>query len=344
MFDDIVLKRILAFIGKGMSKQDARYKNVIPREVFDERHYHIHACEGHRDLNKVALVGHLFHNALVHDCPSLLRRKVFISFALPGRCLRNGHGFTMPTTLPRWWHWVQLWGANEGDLCELVGGEIKELDLQFCKDLARIQCINRWPLLTALNLSHCPLITDTTLTAISESCRNMQILKMAACYGIGDTGVAAVLELPSLVHLDLACCNVSGNSFHCLQFTSTGLAQLNITGCKCITPEAISNITKGCPRITSLALRSCDQINDLCLTGIVADCKYLKVLDLHNCIMITERVVKLIAASPGSIVQLNLTACPNISVALLEQLMASGIHPTGPATNLDCFTKFSYLI
>ena len=195
------------------------------------------------------------------------------------------------------------------------------IDLSWCAELtdemlAQLQP----PQLTSLDLS-VTLVGTAGLSALSQNCQGLQVLKLADCLNVSDAG----LEFVGSACLKLAVLDVS----ECAQVGDNGLA----------------HIAKGCAQLRTLDCSDCEQISDAGIAGILDLCESLRelkvaetdvtdtilanadrasieVLDVHQCDNLAPESIFRFVATQRNLRVLNIYYCRKLPVAVRDQLVA----------------------
>merc|ERR1712166_546800 len=158
------------------------------------------AKERNAVLNRMALVGHLWHNMLAPQAgvcmPALTRRVTLVEPTM----------LAVAQIARSWWRWVEGRSyVTDAGLASLAAG-----------------C----PAITTLSLVCCDKFTDAGLASLAAGCSAITTLDLSACFQITDTGLASLAAgCSAITTLDLSGCH---------QITDTGLASL-AAGCSAIT-------------------------------------------------------------------------------------------------------------
>ena len=146
-------------------------------------------AEGNASLNRMALVGRLWHNMLAPlagACIPALTRRVTLS------------GPDLLQNVRSWWRSVKVRSdATDTGLASLTAGcaAITNLDLSKCdqitdKGLASVAA--GCTVMTCLNLSYCDKITDAGVASLIAGCTSITDLNLSYCDKITDAGLSIV--------------------------------------------------------------------------------------------------------------------------------------------------------
>ena len=201
------------------------------------------ANEGNAVLNRMALVGRLWHNALAPPAGACMPALT--------RCVTLGERdmLAVAQIARPWWRWVEgRESVAPAGLASLAAGctAITTLDLSCCCNIGDTALKNLaagCTAITTLDLSYCN-IGDTALENLAAGCTAITTLDLSYCHGIGDAGLAS---------LAAGC---------------TAITTLNLRYCHRITDTGLASLCAGCPAITGLDLRHCRQITDTGLASL----------------------------------------------------------------------------
>ena len=170
--------------------------------------------------------------------------------------------------------------------------ELESLNLNYCSNLTEqgvCFALNKMPNLKRLSLRGCRGIHfcfENVKECVKTSCRNLEVLSIAGCKQMDVEDLTGVLEgMKNLVELDLEDCDHIHDE--CLQCIATsGLNQLrvlNLSFCVSIFDQGLEAIAGSLPNLSTLLLRSVDNITSLGVSAILQQCSKLKKLDLAHC-------------------------------------------------------------
>ena len=224
------------------------------------------------------------------------------------------------------------------------------------------------PQLTELDLSQCRALTDRALLALSQSCTQLQTLKLhgnGPCThtggGIYDAGVIAV-ACPSITKLDLNSCKITDAAVFAIAHNCPLLTDLDIGGIRLqeeekISCNAILTLARACPALQALRMYQNRNVDDnaaavlapalsnlrhLCLNGcevgdqgmeaILRHCSRLTFLDLCNAMKITDNTIQMVANRLPDLQMLILVCNYRLTTACqspLAELAANGCSLRG---------------
>lgn len=170
--------------------------------------------------------------------------------------------------------------------------------------------------LTSLDLGGCTKIGDEGLSVV-EALPSLEFLNLRRLSVLDDEKLSTCLSsLPSLTSLDLSqCFGVTDRVIRSLH-PLTGLRNLTLAGCSCITNEGLANLTA--PNLTSLSLKNCD-VWDKGLAAL-RRLTALTRLELGQCDEITNAGLEELAPLAPSLTHLDLALCDHITDAGLAVL------------------------
>ena len=139
------------------------------------------ASQANLVLNRMALVGRLWHNALAPQAGACM--------TVLTRCSMLGERdmLAVAQIVRPWWRWMQ----GRQDVTDTgLASAITTLNLEWCKEIIDTGLANLaggCPAITTLYLTSCNEITDTGLASLATGCTATTILNLAGCYEITDT-------------------------------------------------------------------------------------------------------------------------------------------------------------
>ncbi|XP_078683947.1 uncharacterized protein LOC144917597 isoform X2 [Branchiostoma floridae x Branchiostoma belcheri] len=172
-------------------------------------------------------------------------------------------------------------------------------------------------------------LTDVSITAVTDSCAQLELLDISFCEGVTDHSVQNIPKLQHLKHLRLkrGMQLSSAVMLHLFRGEAlAGLTYLNLTECtavnngvverisKCcvelrelylcwcwdITEEGLEHIVNNLSKLHHLDLTGLDKISGACLTYVPSTLPHLTYLDLQQCNRVQDEVLSaLVSAEPG---------------------------------------------
>ncbi len=144
--------------------------------------------------------------------------------------------------------------------------DLRFLNLTMCYDLT-VETLSlladKCPNLRSLSFNNCKLLTDDHIAVLAQRCRKLEVLILSGCSLLTDNTIVALSRYcPNLRTLDLR------------QFR---FAQ-----------ESISMLANGFPRLESLDLSECQDLDDESIE-LFAECKTLKFLETAGCSKVSSR-------------------------------------------------------
>eukprot|EP01006_Ploeotia_vitrea_P055898 TRINITY_DN68046_c6_g2_i1.p1 TRINITY_DN68046_c6_g2~~TRINITY_DN68046_c6_g2_i1.p1 ORF type:complete len:510 (-),score=23.84 TRINITY_DN68046_c6_g2_i1:102-1631(-) len=185
-----------------------------------------------------------------------------------------------------------------------------------------IQFLSRCPQLEALNISFCHQITNATLVQLASSCPKFHTLQSANCPHVSTDGINALAKL-NMFSLDLRnCTGVQTNCIrelllkhgtvkHCnfsgispawsdlqnaFEFGGRRLEVLTLEGCSGAA-AAMEIVLPHSPKLITLGLSTCKDVNDDTLNLVAEHCKELQHLGLRWCTNVTNKGVLEVGAA-----------------------------------------------
>ncbi|KAH9318647.1 hypothetical protein KI387_020416, partial [Taxus chinensis] len=188
-----------------------------------------------------------------------------------------------------------------GGFCRVTDAGFRSI-LHACPNLQKLEFLRTTQLTdlafhdisaTPLSLAHvslrsCHLITDFSIIHLAY-CKNLQVLDLKGCRGVGDDALKAVSILTKL---------------KTLQLNSSDISDLGL-----------SYLGSGDSTLVSLSLRNCERLTDKGISSLVSSSlvQSLQNLDLSNIPNLTDNAILALVKSGMQIVELRLRECPRIS-------------------------------
>lgn len=159
-----------------------------------------------------------------------------------------------------------------------------------------IKAIGKWfSSLKEMSLSKCSGVTDEVLSLLVQAHEQLRKLDITCCRKITYVSVDSITNSCSaLTSLRMECCDlVAKDAFVLIGDRCRHLEELDVT-CNEICNEGLKSIS-GCPKISSLKLGLCPNINDHGLAYVARGCARLRELDLYRCSDISDMGIEEIA-------------------------------------------------
>ncbi|CAK6434607.1 unnamed protein product [Pipistrellus nathusii] len=189
-----------------------------------------------------------------------------------------------------------------------------------------------------LNLSNCIQLGDATIQKLSERCQNLNYLSLRNCENLTDNGFEFIINIYSLISLDLSGTNISNEGLlklsrhkklkelslaECYQFTDHGiqafcrtsknLEHLDVSYCTQLSNEFIVTLSIYCLELTFLSIAGCTEITDSAMEVLSAKCHYLHILDISGCALLTDEVIDFLQMGCQQLRILRMQNCTLIS-------------------------------
>ncbi|KAK2981781.1 hypothetical protein RJ640_010298 [Escallonia rubra] len=142
--------------------------------------------------------------------------------------------------------------------------------------------LHRYPCITNLDLSLCPRIDDSSLTVISNVCKNMlRSIDLSRTKFFTHVGLSnLVVNCVNLVEIDLSNATELKDPAAAAIAEAKNLERLWLGRCKAITDIGIGCVAVGCKKLRLISLKWCLGIGDLGVGLIAVKCKEIRSLDL----------------------------------------------------------------
>ena len=142
--------------------------------------------------------------------------------------------------------------------------------------------LNRYPLVTHLDLSLCPRITDSSLTITSVSCnkmlRSIDLSRSKFFTHVGLLNLAT--NCSNLVEIDLSNATDLRDSAAAAIADAKNLEKLWLARCKLVTDMGLGCIAVGCRKLRLISLKWCLGVGDFGVNLVAVKCKEIRSLDL----------------------------------------------------------------
>nr|KAF6469411.1 F-box and leucine rich repeat protein 13 [Molossus molossus] len=166
-----------------------------------------------------------------------------------------------------------------------------------------------------LNLSNCINLGDASIVKLSERCPHLNYLNLRNCEHVTDLGIECIVNIFSLISLDLSGTDISNEGLmilsrhrklkelslsECYKITDAGiqalckgskiLEHLDVSYCLQLSDVIIVSLAIYCLNLTSLSIAGCPKITDSAIEILSAKCHYLHILDISGCILLTDQI------------------------------------------------------
>ncbi|KAG8377089.1 hypothetical protein BUALT_Bualt09G0132100 [Buddleja alternifolia] len=142
--------------------------------------------------------------------------------------------------------------------------------------------LNRYPYVSNIDLSLCPIITDTSLGVISSNCKQkLRSITFSRSKFFSHLGLSdLVMNCRNLIEIDLSNATELKDLAAATIAEAKNLEKLWLVRCKSITDIGIGCIAVGCKKLRLLNLKWCLGVGDLGVGLIAVKCKDIRSLDL----------------------------------------------------------------
>ncbi|XP_058104924.1 EIN3-binding F-box protein 2-like [Magnolia sinica] len=192
---------------------------------------------------------------------------------------------------------------------------------------SRRAVLPKCPLLESVTLDSCVGVGDSFLSWLGSACVQVKHLELIGLSFITDKGILSLLKSlgtlnKALVSVDLSgCLGVTDRSV--LAITSAfgeRLSSLRLDGCDGLSDRSLEMIAEFCLCLRELDLSSCGISDDgvFCLAKSKYQC--IEVLSLAGCTGITDNSLGFLEMMCGSLVDLNLKQCPQLSKRAIDSV------------------------
>ncbi|XP_062839608.1 F-box and leucine-rich repeat protein 13 isoform X2 [Anolis carolinensis] len=187
-----------------------------------------------------------------------------------------------------------------------------------------------WPKIKHICVADCQKITDVALKLIAAldniiilnlshciRCHSLIYLNLCHCRAVTDSGIEALIMMPSLAYINISGIDVTDQALDTLgrlsklkeiiisecQHISDGgikrfcvdvkrLDYIDFSFCHQLSNHALKNLTFNCRKITTLSMAGCTKISDVGIQFVAAGCTFLHYLDISGCPNITDKAIK----------------------------------------------------
>ncbi|XP_005863050.2 PREDICTED: F-box/LRR-repeat protein 13 [Myotis brandtii] len=211
--------------------------------------------------------------------------------------------------------------------------------------------------LRELNLCNCTQVGDASILRLAERCPNLNYLSLRNCEQLTDSGVEYIINIYSLISLDLSGTNISNKGLstlsrhkklkelslsECYEFTNYGiqvfcrvsqiLEQLDVSYCTQLSDEFITTLSIYCLNLTFLSIAGCTKITDSAMEVLSAKCHYLHILDISGCPLLTDEIFEFLQMGCQQLRILKMEDCRLISreaAMKMSSIVQQEYNPTG---------------
>ncbi|CRL06520.1 CLUMA_CG019533, isoform A [Clunio marinus] len=179
-------------------------------------------------------------------------------------------------------------------LSEIDELNLSKLHLRQCDQLTNdgfTSLIRVQPQLTSLDLTFSVRITDSSVIAISETLKDLRLLKLRRCRSLTDLSIKMLADLQFLEVLDISECEAltSAAITDGIAFKSNVVLKELYLAALNIDENAITKITENIPNLRVLDLSFCfNHVDDVCVQMIFKNLLFLRELNLDSCERISD--------------------------------------------------------
>ncbi|XP_074196735.1 F-box and leucine-rich repeat protein 13 isoform X2 [Rhinolophus sinicus] len=195
-----------------------------------------------------------------------------------------------------------------------------------------------------LNLSNC-ILGDASIVKLSECCPNLNYLNLRNCENLTDLGIRYIVNIFSLVSVDLSGTDISNEGLtilsrhkklkelslsECYKITDIGiqafckgsliLEHLDVSYCPQLSDEVVQAVAIYCTNLTYLSIAGCPKITDSAMELLSAKCHYLHILDISGCILLTDQMLEDLQIGCTQLRILKMQYCRLISKEAAEKM------------------------
>ncbi|XP_010944964.1 dynein regulatory complex subunit 6 isoform X2 [Camelus ferus] len=202
-----------------------------------------------------------------------------------------------------------------------------------------------------LNLSNCIYLSDASIAKLPECCSNLNYLSLRNCEHLTDLGVEHIVNIFSLVSVDLSGTDITNEGLmilsrhrklkelslsECDKITDVGiqlfckgspiLEHLDVSYCPQLSDEIIKALAIYCISLTSLSIAGCPKITDTGMEMLSAKCHYLHILDVSGCILLTDQMLEDLKMGCKQLRILKMQYCRLISMKAAKKMSSIVQH------------------
>ncbi|XP_051704819.2 F-box and leucine-rich repeat protein 13 isoform X1 [Oryctolagus cuniculus] len=202
--------------------------------------------------------------------------------------------------------------------------------------------------LRELNLSNCVHLGDDSVLRLSERCPNLNYLSLRNCEHLTDQGIENIVNILSLVSVDLSGTIISNEGLmvlsrhkklkelslsDCGKITDVGiqafckssrtLEHLDVSYCPQLSDDTIRALAIYCVNLTSLSVAGCPKITDAAMEMLSAKCHYLHILDVSGCVLLTDQILADLRMGCRQLRSLKMLYCRLISREAAKKMAAA---------------------
>ncbi|KAM5303792.1 F-box and leucine-rich repeat protein 13 [Glossophaga mutica] len=199
-----------------------------------------------------------------------------------------------------------------------------------------------------LNLTNCIQLGDASIVKLPECCPNLNYLSLRNCEYVTDIGIESIINIFSLVSVDLSGTSISNEGLmilsrhkklkelslsECNKITDIGiqafckgsliLEHLDVSYCPQLSDEFIIAVAIYCINITSLNIAGCPKITDSAMEVLSAKCHYLHILDTSGCVLLTDQMLENLQIGCKQLRILKMQYCRHISKEAAEKMSST---------------------
>ncbi len=209
---------------------------------------------------------------------------------------------------------------TDESLLKLGGRDtLRKLKLSHCPELTDhsvSQVLRASPNLRDVTLSHCPSITDRVVATMVESCKHLQKVDLSGCLSL-----TACDEFRHCDHLEdvvlARCKNLAPSSIRLIpSLYPLRIVKLVLDGCAQLTDDVLLEVTTNCLNLTVLSLSKCNLVSSNAFASI-STCTRLEKLGVAQT-KIDDAALSQIASACGGIYALDVHSCARLSDASLS--------------------------
>ncbi|KAL3814660.1 hypothetical protein ACJIZ3_015928 [Penstemon smallii] len=208
-------------------------------------------------------------------------------------------------------------GVTDNGIMRLVSGCVilKALDLTCCSELTDSSILaiaNSCRNLVCLKIECCNLLTENSLYYLGSHCLLLEEIDLTDCPGVNDIGLEYLSKCSEILSLKLGLCtNISDKGLFYIASNCKNIRELDLYRCIGIGDDGLAALSRGCKKLRKLILSYCTEVSDRgigCL-GLLEELSSLELRSLNN---VTGSGLRTLAAGCKRLAELDLKNCESI--------------------------------
>lgn len=169
-------------------------------------------------------------------------------------------------------------------------------------DMGFARVLKRRSNMFAIDLSHCPKISDGTLFEVGINCPDLREFSLVKCPKISDRGVEVLVS------------------------QCTNLRWLSLDWCHGLSDASLFAIARHCPMLSGFCISEGTQFSLKAFKALLQGCQWLEKIDLWGCEQVTDAWIDAIIEWGPNLRELELKYCSKVTPDALYRLRARFGH------------------